>query len=229
MSYSIRTAAVIGSGTMGAGIAALLAGVGVRVSLLDLAAEGTRPGDPPQARNAIILRNLDILTRARPAQLFAAADIDLITPGNLEDDLDRLGEADWIIEVVIERLEVKRDLMSKIAAVRKPGAIVSTNTSGLSVHAIAEGQTEEFQQHFLGTHFFNPPRYLKLLELIPHFRTDPALVDFMAAYGRDVLGKGVVIARDTPNFIANRFISLVNSATIAYAIENGYTVRKSIT
>lgn len=226
MSYSIRTAAVIGSGTMGAGIAALLAGVGVRVSLLDLAAEGTRPGDPPQARNAIILRNLDILARARPAQLFTAADADLITPGNLEDDLDRLAEADWIVEVVVERLAVKRGLMSQIAAVRKPGAIVSTNTSGLSIHAIAEGLDEDFQRHFLGTHFFNPPRYLKLLELIPHARTDPALIDFMAAFGRDVLGKGVVVARDTPNFIANRFISLVNSATIAYAIEHGYTVEE---
>ena len=224
MSDQIRQAVVIGSGTMGGGIAALLAGVGVRVGLLDIPAKGTQPGDPAPARNALVLKNFEALKKSRPAQLYAESDADLITLGNLEDDLHLLTEADWIIEVVVERLDIKRQVMDTIAAHRKPGSIVSTNTSGISINAIAEGQSVEFQQHFLGTHFFNPPRYLKLLEVIPHAQTDPALLDFMVAYARDVLGKGVVICKDTPNFIANRFISIVGSYTIAYAIEHGYTV-----
>lgn len=224
MNIQIRKAAVIGSGTMGSGIAALLAGVGIPVTLLDIPARETQPGDPPAKRNAIVLNNLQALYKSRPAQLFSAADANLITPGNLEDDLPLLGEADWIIEVIVERLEIKQNLMSQIAGVRKPGAIVSTNTSGLSVSAIAAGQDGAFRRHFLGTHFFNPPRYLKLLEVIPTADTDPAVVDFMAAFGRDVLGKGVVICKDTPNFIANRFVSIVNSFTIGYAIDHGFTV-----
>ncbi len=224
MSYEIRKAAVIGSGTMGGGIAALLAGVGVRVVLLDIPAKTTKPGDPVEQRNAIVLKNYQAMQKSRPAQLFLPADADLITLGNLDDDLNLLADVDWIIEVIVERLDIKQDLMNRIAGVRKPGAIVTTNTSGLSIHDIAEGQSDEFKQHFLGTHFFNPPRYLQLLEVIPHKQTDPALLDFMIAYGRDVLGKGVVICKDTPNFIANRFISIVGSYTIAYAIENGYSV-----
>ncbi|GAB4569117.1 MAG: 3-hydroxyacyl-CoA dehydrogenase/enoyl-CoA hydratase family protein [Anaerolineae bacterium] len=224
MSYAIRKAAVIGSGTMGGGIAALLAGVGIPVVLLDIPAKDSAPGDPAEKRNAIVLNNLKALQSSRPAQLFSAADIELITPGNLDDDIGLLADADWIIEVVVERLDIKQGLMDRIAAVRRPGSIVSTNTSGLSINAIAANQNDEFKQHFLGTHFFNPPRYLKLLEVIPGEQTDPALVDFVVQFGRDVLGKGVVLCKDTPNFIANRFISIVGSYTIAYAIEHGYTV-----
>lgn len=224
MSYEIRKAAVIGSGTMGSGIAALLAGVGIPVVLLDIPAKDTQPGDPPALRNAIVLQNLKALHKSRPAQLFSAADADLITPGNLDDNLDLLSDADWIIEVIVERLDIKQGLMAKIGVVRKPGAIVSTNTSGLSVNAIVAEQDDDFRRHFLGTHFFNPARYLKLLEVIPTVDTDPALVAFFQQFGRDVLGKGVVICKDTPNFIANRFISMVGSYTIGYAIDNGYTV-----
>ena len=224
MSYQIRKAAVIGSGTMGSGIAALLAGVGIPVVMLDIPAKDTKPGDPPEARNAIVLKNFAAMQKSRPAQLYSQADAELITLGNLEDDLDRIADADWIIEVIVERLDIKQGLMEKLETVRRPGAIVSTNTSGLSINAIAEGRSEEFQRHFLGTHFFNPPRYLKLLEVIPHEKTDPELLDFMTNFSRRVLGKGVVLCKDTPNFIANRFISIVGSYTIAYAIENGYTV-----
>lgn len=224
MSFHIRQAAVIGSGTMGSGIAALLAGVGVRVLLLDIAAPGTQPGDPPEQRNAVALKNLDALQKSRPAQLFHPADLALITPGNLDDDLARVAEADWIIEAIVENLAVKQDLMARLEAHRAPRAIVSTNTSGLSIHAIAEGRGEEFQRHFLGTHFFNPPRYLKLLEIIPHARTDPAALDFMIEYGRTILGKGVVLCKDTPNFIANRFISVAGTFGVNLALDQGYTV-----
>jgi len=226
MTYQIRKAAVIGSGTMGSGIAALLAGVGVRVTLLDIPAPDTHPGDPPEQRNAIVLKNIEAMKKSRPAQLYSEADLDLITPGNTEDDFGLLADADWIIEAVIERLDVKQQLMAKIEAVRKPGCIVSTNTSGLSVNAIAEGRGEDFQRHFLGTHFFNPPRYLKLLEIVPHAHTDPAVLDFIMAYAARTLGKGVVHCKDTPNFIANRFISIVGSRSIAEAIAGGYTVEE---
>jgi 3-hydroxyacyl-CoA dehydrogenase len=226
MRYLIRKAAVIGSGTMGGGIAALLAGVGVPVVLLDIPAKDTAPGDPADQRNAIVLGNLKALQKSRPAQLFHPADIDLITPGNLDDDFDSLKDADWIIEVIVENLAVKQDLMARLETVRQPSAIVSTNTSGLPVNAVAEGRSDDFQRHFLGTHFFNPPRYLKLLEIIPHAQTDPEVLDFMRDYGQNVLGKGVVVCKDTPNFIANRFISLSGTYGINYALDCGYSVEE---
>lgn len=224
MAFPIRHAAVIGSGTMGSGIAALLAGVGVRVTLLDIPAPDTRPGDPPEQRNALVLKNLDALHKSRPAQLFHPADLDRITPGNLDDDLERLHDADWIVEAIIENLAIKQDLMARLETVRAPHAIVSTNTSGLSIHAIAEGRSNDFKRHFLGTHFFNPPRYLKLLEIIPHTMTDPDVLEAMIEYGRTVLGKGVVLCKDTPNFIANRFISVAGTYGVNYALEHGYSV-----
>ncbi len=226
MNYVIRKAAVIGSGTMGSGIAALLAGVGVPVVLLDIPAKDTAPGDPPDERNAIVLDNIARMQKSRPAQLFHPRDLDLITPGNLEDDFDLLRDADWIIEAVVENLDIKQDLMARLDAIRQPGAIVSTNTSGLRINAIAEGRSDAFQRHFLGTHFFNPPRYLKLLEIIPHEKTDPAVLDAVQDIGANMLGKGVVLCKDTPNFIANRFISVVGSFGINYAIDHGYTVEE---
>jgi 3-hydroxyacyl-CoA dehydrogenase len=224
MNFHMRKAGVIGSGTMGSGIAALLAGVGVEVVLLDIPANDTAPGDPPAQRNAVVLGNIQAMQKSRPAQLFHPDDLDLITPGNIEDDLDRLADADWIVEVVIENLQIKQDLMAKLDALRQPHTIISTNTSGLSINAIAEGRSDAFQRQFLGTHFFNPPRYLKLLEIIPHQQTDPAVLDFMMDYGANVLGKGVVLCKDTPNFIANRFISVAGTFGINYALDHGYTV-----
>ncbi|MCA9899552.1 MAG: 3-hydroxyacyl-CoA dehydrogenase family protein, partial [Anaerolineales bacterium] len=166
----------------------------------------------------------DRMAKARPANLARADRGDLITLGNLEDDFDLLADCDWIVEVIIEQLAPKQALMERIEAVRKPGSIISSNTSGIPINEIANGRSDEFKAHFLGTHFFNPPRYLKLLEVIPTPDTDPEVVDFMVQFGSDVLGKGVVVCKDTPNFIANRFIAIVGSYLAEYALENGYTI-----
>ena len=128
--------------------------------------------------------------------------------------------------MIVENLAIKQGLMARLEAVRKPHAIVSTNTSGLRINAIAEGRSDDFKRHFLGTHFFNPPRYLKLLEIIPHTLTDPGVLDFMMDYGENILGKGVVLCKDTPNFIANRFISLSGTFGVNYALDHGYTVEE---
>ncbi len=225
MTYQMKKVAVIGSGTMGGGIAALLAGVGIPVILLDIPNPDSQPGDPRAQRNTVVNTNLKALMKARPAQFFSDSDINLITTGNIDDDLDMVADADWIIEVIIEKLPIKQELMAKLEKIRKPGTIISTNTSGLSIQAIAEGRSEEFRQHFLGTHFFNPPRYLKLLEIIPHPDTDPALLDFITDFGTN-LGKGCVVCKDTPNFIANRFISIIGCFAVNFALDNGYTVEE---
>ncbi|GAB4555508.1 MAG: 3-hydroxyacyl-CoA dehydrogenase/enoyl-CoA hydratase family protein [Anaerolineae bacterium] len=224
--YTIRKVGVIGSGTMGGGIATLLAGVGIPVVLLDIPAKDTAAGDPAEKRNAIVLDNLNKLKKSRIPAIFSSTDLDLITIGNTEDDLGKLAQCDWIIEVIIEKLAAKQDLMAKLEHVRQPQAIVSTNTSGLSVNTIAEGRSAEFKRHFLGTHFFNPPRHLKLLEIIPTTATDPELVKFMRHFAEDVLGKGVVVCKDTPNFIANRFISIAGGFGMNYAYDHDYTVEE---
>src|SRR5215213_1368965 len=203
MAYNIRKAAVIGSGTMGGGIAALLAGVGVPTVLLDVPARDTQPGDAPAKRNAVVNEGLKRLQTLRPPQPYSAADVSLIRTGNIDDNLDLLADADWVVEVVIEKLDVKQTLMAKLAEVVGANAIISTNTSGLPIKAIAEGLGENFTRRFLGTHFFNPPRYLNLLEIIPHENTDPAVLDYMMRFGTRVLGKGVVLCKDKPNFIGN--------------------------
>lgn len=226
MTYSIRKAAVIGSGTMGSGIATLLAGAGVDTVLLDIPAKGTQPGDKPAKRNAIVTDNLKKLQSSRPPQLFTASDLDHIHVGNIDDNLDMVSDADWIVEVVVERLDVKQSLMAKLAEIAKPQAIISSNTSGIPINAIAEGLGNDFTRRFMGTHFFNPPRHLRLLEVIPHADTDPEAIAFMADFGTRVLGKGVVICKDRPNFIGNRFMSITGSQVVNYAIENGFTVEE---
>src|SRR5579859_6748154 len=226
MAYNIRKAGVIGSGTMGGGIATLLAGVGIPVVLLDIPVKNTKPSDPPTKRDAIVLDNLNKLKKSRVPAIFSEGDVDRLTAGNTEDDLELLKDCDWIVEVIIEKLEPKQNLMAKLEPIVKAGAIVSSNTSGLSINAIVSGRREDFQRHFLGTHFFNPPRHLKLLEIIPGERTDPDVVAAMVDFATRVLGKGVVIAKDTPNFIANRFISVAGRYSTAYAIKNGYTVEE---
>jgi 3-hydroxyacyl-CoA dehydrogenase len=226
MTYQIKKAVVIGSGTMGGGIAALLAGVGVETLLLDIPAPGTQSGDAPAKRNAIVQNNVKTLQKMRPAQLFGNNDINLISIGNTEDDLHKVADADWVIEVIIEKLDVKQALMAKLAEFVGPNTIVTTNTSGLPINSIADGMPADFTQRFLGTHFFNPPRYLKLLEIIPHDNTDPELIEFMMDFGSRVLGKGVVLAKDTPNFIGNRFMSMSGSQAMNYAIDHGYTVEE---
>ncbi len=224
MTYNIRKAVVIGSGTMGGGIAALLAGVGVETVLLDIPARDTQPTDPKAKRSAVALEGVKRVQTSRPAQLFAAGDLDRIRTGNIDDNLDEVANADWVIEVVVERLDVKRSLMAKLAALTAPKTIISTNTSGLPIREIAEGLGSDFARRFLGTHFFNPPRYLHLLEIIPHPETDPAVVDFIVEYATKTLGKGVVIAKDEPNFIGNRFMSMSGMQIINYALDNDFTV-----
>ncbi|UCC54745.1 MAG: 3-hydroxyacyl-CoA dehydrogenase/enoyl-CoA hydratase family protein [Anaerolineaceae bacterium] len=226
MTYRIDKAAVIGAGTMGGGIAAHLANIGIPVVLLDIPTPNLDPEaqEDPVARNRLVQSLYDRMAKARPANLARKDRGDFITIGNTEDDFDLIADADWVVEVIIERLDLKLKLMEKLEATCKPGAIITSNTSGIPIHQIADGRSEMFKKHFLGTHFFNPPRYLKLLEIIPTPDTDPAVTKFMSEFGRDVLGKGVVICKDTPNFIGNRFFSMAASFGIEYALEHGYSV-----
>jgi len=232
--YTIQKAMVIGSGIMGAGIAGHLANAGIPVYLLDIVPDTLTPEeekkgltlDHPKVRNRIVEQGLAFLKKSRPPSLFSPTKTELITPGNLEDHFAWAGEADWIIEVVVENLEVKQKVMARIENARRKGCIVSTNTSGIPVHRIAEGRTEEFKAHFLGTHFFNPARYLKLLELIPTQDTDPDLLAFMKGFGERRLGKTAVIAKDTPNFIANRVGVVSGRATLNHALTHDYTIEE---
>jgi len=189
---------------MGARIAAHFANAGLPCVLLDIVPPDLKPDAPPSERNRFARNGIEAAKKSRPAAFFSANLADKISIGNFEDDLARCAEADWIIEVVAENLEIKRKLLSRVAQFRKPGAIVTTNTSGLPVHLIAEGLPDEFQQHWAGTHFFNPPRYLKLVEVIPGPKTLPNVIGTLSDFCDRRLGKGVVVAKDTPNFIANR-------------------------
>lgn len=189
---------------MGSRIAAHFANAGLPCILLDIVPPNLPPDAPIAERNKIVRAGLEAAKKSKPAAFFTSALAERVAIGNFEDDLARCSEADWIIEVVAENLEIKRKLLSRVAQYRKPGTIVTTNTSGLPVHLIAEGMSEEFQQHWAGTHFFNPPRYLKLVELIPGPRTSQEVIKTLSDFCDRRLGKGVVIAKDTPNFIANR-------------------------
>jgi 3-hydroxyacyl-CoA dehydrogenase len=197
MKSDIRKLVVLGAGTMGAQVAAHAAGQGLEVVLLDL------PSPAPD-RSAVARRGVEALKKLRPSPLHLPEHAALVRPGNFEDDWSRLGEADWVFEAVVEDLEVKRQLLSRVASAVTPTAIVTTNTSGLGIAAMTSHLPPAFRRRFLGTHFFNPPRYLKLLETIPGPDTDPAIVDAVSAFCDEGLGKGVVRAKDTPNFIANR-------------------------
>ncbi len=230
----IRKVAVIGAGTMGGGIAAHCANAGLPVVLLDMAPAALTPDeeargltlDAPQVRNRIVAAGLERITSARPAALFSPERAAQITIGNLEDDLQLIADADWIVEAIVEQLEPKRQLMERIEAVRKPGSIVSSNTSGIPIAAIAAGRSDDFRAHFLGTHFFNPPRYLYLLEVIPTADTLPEVVEQMRHFADTQLGKGVVIARDRPNFIGNRIFTYTGQVVVNYALEHGYSVEE---
>ena len=222
MTHQIQKAAVLGAGTMGARIAAHFANAGLSCLLLDIVPKDAAPAD----RNKIVLAGLEAAKKSRPAAFFTPALASKIAVGNFEDDLPRIAEADWIIEVVAENLEIKRGLLARVAQYRKPGAIVTTNTSGLPVHLIAEGLPEEFQQHWAGTHFFNPPRYMKLVEVIPGPKTSTDVLAALCDFCDRRLGKGVVVAKDTPNFIANRIgtYSLLNALRLMSTL--GLTVEE---
>src|SRR5689334_7495478 len=226
MKRSIEKAAVLGAGTMGARIAAHFANAGLPCALLDIVPPDIAATAAHAERNKIVRAGLEAAKKSKPAAFFTSALADKIAIGNFEDDLARCAEADWIIEVVAENLEIKRKLLARVAQFRKPGAIVTTNTSGLPVHLIAEGMPAEFQQHWAGTHFFNPPRYLKLVEVIPGPATSPEILETLGDFCDRRLGKGVVIAKDTPNFIANRIgtFSMLNALRLMSTL--GLTVEE---
>ena len=221
MKHRIEKAVVLGAGTMGARIAAHLANAGIPCYLLDiipseLNAEEKRKGmtlETPAVRNRIVMAGLEGAKKSRPAAFFTPETAGVVIPGNFEDNLAWCSEADWIIEAVAENLEIKRSLFSRIDAIRKPGTIVTSNTSGLPIKLIAERRSEDFQQHWAGTHFFNPPRYMKLVELIAGPKTKPEVLETLEEICDLRLGKGVVPAKDTPNFIANRIgtFSMLNA------------------
>jgi 3-hydroxyacyl-CoA dehydrogenase len=217
--HRIRRVAVLGAGTMGAAIAAHCANAGLEVDLLDIASDGTD-------KNEIVKAGFERMKNARPAALMSKAVAERISLGNFDDDFDRVAEADWVLEAIVEKLEPKRELMERVEGVAKEGAIISSNTSGIPLHQLAEGRGQGFRRRFLGTHFFNPPRYLKLLEIIPTTDTDPGVVELVREFGERVLGKGGVIAKDTPNFIGNRLGSFTGMHSVSYAFENGYGVEE---
>lgn len=231
---SINRVAVIGSGTMGGALAAHFANAGIAVYLLDIAPDQLMPEEEkkgltlthPAVRNRIVNAGLEAVKKAKPAALFTPQTVERITVGNLQDHFDWVREADWILEAIVENLEIKRALLARVDAVRKPDSIVSTNTSGIPIAAMAMNCSASFQQHFLGTHFFNPPRYLKLLEVIPSPRTAPEILEFVTQFCETTLGKGVVQCKDRPNFIANRIGTYAGLVRWRYACEHGYQVNE---
>jgi 3-hydroxyacyl-CoA dehydrogenase len=213
VTHDIRSVAVLGAGTMGAAIAAHAANAGLAVDLLDLDTEAVEGG-------------FERMLAARPAALASPRLAERIRLGSFEEDFDRVAGADWVVEAVVERLEPKRELFARVEKTADPGAVISSNTSGLPLASLAEGRSEDFRRRFLGTHFFNPPRYLKLVELIPTADTDPEVLERMRAFVERVLGKGAVVAKDTPNFIANRLGSFAGMHDVRYALEHGYTIEE---
>lgn len=234
MARTIRKVAVLGSGVMGSGIAAHLAGCGIPVLLLDIVpkytdadrAKGVDEASPA-FRSRLALEAIEACKKGKPTPAFyhhgAAA---LVRAGNFEDDFDQLSECDWIIEVVVERLDIKKSLFARIATVRKPGAVISSNTSGLSAAEMTADLDADFKRHFLITHFFNPVRHMRLLELVALLETDPEVVRDMADFGERVLGKGVVFAKDTPNFIANRIGIHSTLDAFTHLKNEGFTVEE---
>jgi 3-hydroxyacyl-CoA dehydrogenase len=220
MMKPLRRVAVLGAGTMGSRIAAHFANAGYPVDLLDIVL-------PDQSkRNAAALAGIENAAKQRPAGFFTDSGKSLISPGNFDDDLGRLSQCDWIVEAVAENLAIKRSLFERVAAVRTPGTIVSTNTSGIPLASIAEGFSDEFRRHFLGTHFFNPPRYLHLVEMIPGPETAPEIIHWVTEFNNQHLGKGVVPCKDTPNFIANRLGCFFGATVHKLTAEFDFTVEE---
>jgi 3-hydroxyacyl-CoA dehydrogenase len=212
MNRPIRKVAIIGSGVMGSRIACHFAGIGVQVLLLDIvpkeptAAEQSKglTTNDAAVRNRIVNEALAAMMKAKPSAIYFKEAAERITTGNIEDDLSKISDCDWVVEVVIERLDIKQQIFEQIEKHRRPGSLVTSNTSGIPIHLMSEGRSDDFKKHFCGTHFFNPPRYLRLLEIIPAPETDPEVISFLMEYGDRHLGKTTVQCKDTPAFIANR-------------------------
>src|SRR5882757_4849349 len=230
----VKKAAVLGAGTMGAQIAAHLANAGVPTLLLDIvprepSAEEIAGGltlESKQARNRIARGGLEAAQKAKPAAFFTGEAARLVTIGNFDDDLAGLKSCDLVIEAVVENLQIKQSLYERVEQHRKPGSIIASNTSGIPIRLLADGRSDDFRQHFLGVHFFNPPRYLRLVELIRSEWTKPEVSCFLFGFLDQRLGKGVVPAKDRPNFIANRIGTFGAMHTIKTMIEDGYSIEE---
>lgn len=235
MNRRIRKVAVLGSGIMGSRIASHFANIGVQVLLLDIVPKELTPAEQskgltlesPAVRNRIVNESFQNTLKASPAALYTPDLAENIRLGNFDDNLKEISDYDWVIEAVVERLDVKKALYEKVDAVRRPGTLVSSNTSGIPIHLMAEGRSEDFRKHFCGTHFFNPPRYLRLLEIIPAPDTDPEVVKFLMRYGDLFLGKETVLCKDTPGFIANRLGIYALLQTIRITEALGLTIEEA--
>lgn len=224
MKRRIKKVAVLGSGVMGSRIACHFANIGCEVLLLDIIRKEDAESDDPRRRNSLVNQSLADAIKANPAPLYDRSFKDRIYTGNFDDDLSKIAEADWIIEVIIERLDIKQSLFEKVEQYRKPGTLITSNTSGIPINLMLGGRSEDFQKHFCGTHFFNPPRYLKLLEIIPTPKTDPDVTHFLMDFGQRNLGKTTVLCKDTPAFIANRIGVFAIMALFHIVDELGLTV-----
>ena len=201
---TINKVAVLGSGVMGSRIACHFAGIGLQVLLLDIVPKEAVESKKPAERNKIVNDALAAAIKSNPSPVYHKNVIKKIATGNFDDDMKKIGDCDWVIEVVVERLDIKKQVYEKVEQFRKPGTLITSNTSGIPIHMLSEGRSDDFKKHFCGTHFFNPPRYLRLLEIIPTPDTDPSIIDFLMNYGDLYLGKTTVLCKDTPAFIANR-------------------------
>jgi len=232
MSYSIKKAAVLGAGVMGSQIAAHLANAGIPCYLLDivlpeLGEDDRKKGlteDSEQFRNKLANIAIKNLAKMKPSPIFSKKLLSMLTPGNFEDDMEKIKDADWIIEVVAERMDIKKSLLKKVEKFASPTALITTNTSGLSVNEMVKECSEDFRKRFFGTHFFNPPRYMKLLEIIPGEKTDPEAVKFLSEFIETKLGKGIVYCKDTVNFIGNRIGVYGISNTIQEMVKTGLSI-----
>ncbi|NNG09803.1 MAG: 3-hydroxyacyl-CoA dehydrogenase family protein, partial [Arenibacter sp.] len=212
MNKHIKKVAVIGSGIMGSGIACHFANIGVEVLLLDIVPRELNDKEKAKGltlkdkvvRNRLVNNSLAAALKSKPSPIYHQSFAQRITTGNLEDDIAKVGEVDWIIEVVVERLDIKRSVFENLEKHRTLGTLITSNTSGIPIQYMSEGRSEDFQKHFCGTHFFNPARYLKLFEIIPGPKTSPEVLEFLNGYGEQFLGKTAVVAKDTPAFIGNR-------------------------
>ena len=234
MNRSIRKVAVLGSGIMGSRIACHFANIGVEVLLLDIVPREPNDAEKakglttehPAVRNRIVNEAFQNTLKSNPAALYSPSFANRVKLGNFDDNLAEIKNYDWVIEVIVENLAIKQSLYEKVDALRKTGTLVTSNTSGIPIHLMAEGRSEDFQKHFCGSHFFNPPRYLKLLEIIPTATTDPAVTDFLMHYGDRFLGKTTVLCKDTPAFIANRVGIYSMMKTMKVVEELGLTVEE---
>lgn len=225
MNRLIRKVAVLGSGVMGSRIACHFANIGLDVLLLDIVPKDAAAGDT-RARNRIVNDALAAALKSNPSPIYSRSFAKRIVTGNLEDDLHRIKDCDWVIEVVIEKLDIKRQVFGQVDQYRRPGSLITSNTSGIPIHLMSEGRSDDFKKHFCGTHFFNPPRYLRLLEIIPTPDTDRAVLDFLMHYGEKFLGKTTVLAKDTPAFIGNRIGVFSMMSLLQYVEQTGMTVEE---